>query len=147
MRRQAVKAAMSGLANELDAPIRFQSRNADAPGVPQCRCMQCAPESRFGKADALQRSRHDFTIVHQYGRTPFHKLVELRGELSMDDVCALLDNAGASSVRPKGKGERSIQETPQMWPSVGHASREDVQRSIDATKGGASLSTRRPGKT
>lgn len=73
-------------------------------------------------------------------------VVELRGELSMDDVCALLDNAGASSIRPKGKGERSIQETPQMWPSVGHASREDVQRSIDAAKGGA-RSTRSPGKS
>jgi hypothetical protein len=70
-------------------------------------------------------------------------VVELRGEMSMDDACALLDNAGANSIRAHEHVKRRIEEHPDMWPSVGHASREDVQRSVDAAKGGASLETRR----
>lgn len=69
-------------------------------------------------------------------------VVELHGEMSMDEACALLDGAGASSVRSPGRAERR-KEDPAMWPEVGHASREDVQRSIDAAKGGAKLGTPR----
>jgi len=70
-------------------------------------------------------------------------VVELRGEMSMDDACALLDNAGANSIRAHEHVKRRVEEKPDMWPSMGHASREDVQRSVDAAKGGASLETRR----
>ena len=70
-------------------------------------------------------------------------VVELHGEMSMDDACAVLDGAGASSVRSHEHAERRS-ENPAMWPAVGKASREDVQRSIDASKGGAKLGTRRP---
>ena len=69
-------------------------------------------------------------------------VIELHGEMSMDDACALLDDAGASSVRSHEHAERRV-EDPAMWPEVGTASREDVQRSIDASKGGAELGTRR----
>lgn len=69
-------------------------------------------------------------------------VVELHGEMSMDDTCALLDGAGASSVHSPGHTERR-NEDPAMWPEIGSASQEDVQRSIDATKGGAKLGTRR----
>ncbi|GLQ89321.1 hypothetical protein [Dyella flagellata] len=69
-------------------------------------------------------------------------VIELHGEMSMDDACALLESAGASSVRsPEQKKHRG--ENPQMWPAVGRASQEDVQRSVDAAKGGAKLSTHR----
>ncbi|GLQ95474.1 hypothetical protein [Dyella acidisoli] len=74
-------------------------------------------------------------------------IVELHGEMSMDDACTLLDIAGASSVRSQQHAKKPIEENPEMWPSVGHASREDVQRSIEAAKGGATLRTRTPGKT
>lgn len=69
-------------------------------------------------------------------------VVELHGEMSMDDACALLDGAGASSVRSHEHIEQRS-ENPAMWPAVGNASREDVQRSIDAAKGGAELGNRR----
>lgn len=65
-------------------------------------------------------------------------VVELHGEMSMDDVCALLDNAGASSVRAEQQAMHRS-EHPSMWPSAGDASQEDVQRSVDAAKGGAAL--------
>ena len=74
------------------------------------------------------------------GRTTL--VVELRGEMSMDDVCVLLDGAGASSVRSHEHAERR-RENPAMWPEIGSASSDDVQRSIDAAKGGAGLGTRR----
>lgn len=70
-------------------------------------------------------------------------VIELHGEMSMDDACALLDDAGASSVRSHEHAERRREEDAAMWPEVGAASREDVQRSIDASKGGAELGTRR----
>lgn len=69
-------------------------------------------------------------------------VVELRGEMSMDEVCTLLDGAGASSVRSHEQGQQR-HEDPAMWPSVGHGSPEDVQRSVDAAKGGGSLGVRR----
>jgi hypothetical protein len=69
-------------------------------------------------------------------------VVELRGEMSMDEVCALLDGAGASSVRSHEQGQRR-REDPAMWPSVGRGSQEDVQRSVDAAKGGSALDARR----
>lgn len=69
-------------------------------------------------------------------------VVELHGEMSMDEACAVLDGAGASSVRSRAQ-VRARTENPGMWPELGQASREDVQRSIDATKGGAKLGTPR----
>lgn len=69
-------------------------------------------------------------------------VIELHGEMSMDDVCALLDNAGASSVSSQERSKRP-REDPSMFPAVGKASVEDVQRSKDASKGGASLGHRR----
>jgi len=69
-------------------------------------------------------------------------VVELHGEMSMDDVCALLDGAGASSVRAEEQGAHH-REDPAMWPSAGDATQEDVQRSVDAAKRGATLGTRR----
>ncbi|HUB91371.1 MAG TPA: hypothetical protein VMA74_16735 [Dyella sp.] len=70
-------------------------------------------------------------------------VVELHGEMSMDDVCALLDDAGASSVRAEEQDTRR-REDPAMWPSVGDATQEeDVQRSVAAAKGGSTLGTRR----
>ncbi|HUA80108.1 MAG TPA: hypothetical protein VL997_07040 [Dyella sp.] len=70
-------------------------------------------------------------------------VVALHGEMSMDEVCALLGDAGASAVNAKEPKEPRI-ENASMWPSQGQASREDVQRSIDAAKGGAGLRPRRP---
>jgi len=71
-------------------------------------------------------------------------VVECRGEMSMDEACALLDDAGASSVRSHDEGDGTPRaENPAMWPSVGQASREDVQRSVDAAKGGAALGRQR----
>lgn len=70
-------------------------------------------------------------------------VVALHGEMSMDDACALLDDAGASSVNSKEHQELRT-ENSSMWPTLGSASREDVQRSIDAVKRGASLRPRRP---
>lgn len=69
-------------------------------------------------------------------------VVELHGEMSMDDACALLDGAGASSVRMEEQGAHR-REDPAMWPSAGEAAQEDVQRSVDAAKRGAALDTRR----
>lgn len=69
-------------------------------------------------------------------------VVELRGELSMDEACALLDGAGANSIRSHEQTPPR-REDPAMWPSVGQASQEDVQRSVDAAKGGSSLNGRR----
>lgn len=70
-------------------------------------------------------------------------VVELHGEMSMDDVCALLDDAGASSVRSHEHAEHR-REDPAMWPGVGKAPSEDVQRSINASKGGAKLGRHLP---
>lgn len=70
-------------------------------------------------------------------------VIELHGEMTMDDVCDLLDVAGASSVRSHEQGLRR-REDPAMWPSLGRASQEDVQRSVDAAKGGSTLRVRRP---
>jgi hypothetical protein len=61
-------------------------------------------------------------------------VIELRGEMSMDDACALLDGAGASSVHSPKPGQQRV-ERPQMWPTVGSATQEDIQRSVDAAKG------------
>jgi hypothetical protein len=69
-------------------------------------------------------------------------VVELRGEMSMDEVCGLLDGAGASSVRSHEQ-EQPRREHPDMWPSVEGGSHEDVQRSVDAAKGGSRLNARR----
>lgn len=69
-------------------------------------------------------------------------VVELHGELSMDEACALLDGAGASSIRSHEQAQPR-REDQAMWPSVGQASQEDVQRSVDAAKGGSSLGGRR----
>jgi len=69
-------------------------------------------------------------------------VVELHGEMSMDEACAVLDGAGARSVRSRAQVHART-ENPDMWPQHGHASREDVQRSIDASKGGAKLGTPR----
>lgn len=65
-------------------------------------------------------------------------VVRLQGEMSMDDVCAWLDDAGASSVNTRDQ-EEPRSEKPTMWPAIGKASREDIQRSIDAARGGAAL--------
>lgn len=69
-------------------------------------------------------------------------VIELHGEMSMDDVCALLDEAGASSISSQ-KRDKPQGENPSMWPPVGAASPDDVQRSKDASKGGSSLGTHR----
>lgn len=69
-------------------------------------------------------------------------VIELHGEMSMDDVCALLDGAGASSISSQ-KRTKPQNEDASMWPAVGAASAEDVQRSKDASKGGDSLGTHR----
>jgi hypothetical protein len=65
-------------------------------------------------------------------------VIELHGEMSMDEACALLDDAGASSVRSREQDQQPS-EHPAMWPSAGHASRDDVERSVDAAKGGSAL--------
>lgn len=63
-------------------------------------------------------------------------VIELRGELSMDEACALLDSAGASSVHSPKPGQHRV-ERSEMWPTVGNATQEDIQRSVDAVKGRA----------
>jgi hypothetical protein len=70
-------------------------------------------------------------------------VVELHGDMTMDEACALLEEAGASSVRSREEEAGRLAETPSMWPTVGEAPREDVQRSSDAAKGGAALRTHR----
>lgn len=69
-------------------------------------------------------------------------VVELRGEMTMDDVCMLLENAGASRVHRTREHDR-VREDPAMWPSLGQASPEDIERSIRASQRGAALKTRR----
>jgi len=68
-------------------------------------------------------------------------VVELRGEMTMDDVCVLLENAGASKVN-RTKEHDGVPEDPAMWPSLGRASREDIERSIRASQRGAALKVR-----
>jgi hypothetical protein len=71
-------------------------------------------------------------------------VVELRGEMTMDEACALLDDAGASSVRSQ-EHEEHPSENPAMWSgSSGTASRDDAQRSIDAAKRGSTLGSPSP---
>lgn len=65
-------------------------------------------------------------------------VVELRGEISMDDTCALLEHAGATSINPT-KQHEFVPEDPAMWPALGRASREDIERSIRASRRGAAL--------
>ncbi|WP_233842135.1 hypothetical protein [Dyella sp. 2HG41-7] len=85
--------------------------------------------------------RHEAPDPTLIGHTTL--VIALHGEMSMDEVCALLDDAGASSVNSE-EHQESRTENASMWPSVGNASREDVQRSIDAAKRGANLRSRRP---
>jgi hypothetical protein len=68
-------------------------------------------------------------------------VVELRGEMTMDEVCALLEVAGANAVNHTHE-KAHIPEDPAMWPSLGSASREDIERSIRASRRGAALKVR-----
>lgn len=69
-------------------------------------------------------------------------VVELRGEMTMDEVCVLLDSAGASKVNHTSAQSR-VPEDPAMWPALGSASREDIERSIRASRRGAGLKVHR----
>lgn len=94
-------------------------------------------------AKGHKKTKHHFPELRPPSRIPDPSLighttvvVELHGEMSMDDVCELLEDAGASSIKPASS--QLPAENPAMWPAVGHALREDVRRSIDATRRGAS---------
>lgn len=69
-------------------------------------------------------------------------VIELHGEMSMDDACALLESAGARSVRSPEHRTQHL-EDPRMWPTLGRASQEEVQRSVEAAKNGAKLGSQR----
>jgi hypothetical protein len=69
-------------------------------------------------------------------------VVELRGEMTMDEVCVLLEGAGASKVNHTNQQYR-VPEDPAMWPALGRASREDIERSIRASRRGAGLKVHR----
>lgn len=98
---------------------------------------QTGKEKHAGRFSTLRAPQHvpDPALI---GRTTL--VVKLQGEMSMDEVCQLLDDAGASSVNnapPEEQGRRT--ENPAMWPSIDQAAPDDVQRSIDAAKGGIRL--------
>lgn len=91
-----------------------------------------------------KQERHPFSV-----RSPSHipdpsligrttVVVELRGEMTMDEVCVLLEGAGASKVNHTNE-QTHVPEDPAMWPSLGRASREDIERSIRASRRGGGL--------
>jgi hypothetical protein len=107
--------------------------------------------SHRGSVDASEgkkKERHPFS-----DRSPSHipdpslighttVVVELRGEMTMDEVCTLLESAGASKVNHTREQTR-VPEDPAMWPALGQASREDIERSIRASRRGAGLKVHR----
>jgi hypothetical protein len=69
-------------------------------------------------------------------------VVELRGEMTMDEVCVLLESAGASKINHTNE-QTHVPEDPAMWPALGRASRDDIERSIRASRRGAGLKVTR----
>jgi hypothetical protein len=95
-----------------------------------------------------KKERHSFSV-----RSPSHipdpslightiLVVELRGEMTMDEVWVLLEGAGASKVNHTDE-QTWVPEDPAMWPALGRASREDIERSIRASRRGAGLNVNR----
>jgi hypothetical protein len=130
--------------------LTFNESIGDSPSSSTAPTTVISKVSHRGDIDTTtgkKKARHPFS-----DRPPSHipdpslighttLVVELRGEMTMDDVCVLLESAGASKVSHT-REQSHIPEDPAMWPSLGRASREDIERSIRASRRGAALKTR-----
>jgi hypothetical protein len=63
--------------------------------------------------------------------------VELEGGLSPDDVRFILELAGAQSIRRVD--EKFVREDPRVWPVGRHGNSTDVERAVEASRGGESM--------
>jgi hypothetical protein len=61
--------------------------------------------------------------------------LELRGELSAAQASSLLEKAGGHSITHESQAQ--LAENPSMWPENASAPGLDVDRAIDAARGGA----------
>lgn len=87
------------------------------------------------RRDSGFRSPSDATDPKRFGYAVV--TVQLPGELSAETILHLLENGEAHSVvRASGAFP---QESPDMWPDYGHASKIDVERAIAAARGGDPL--------
>ncbi|GAB2560971.1 hypothetical protein ISP15_15830 [Dyella jejuensis] len=142
----AEKLLSAGLQRE-QIVLTFDESVDDTPSsssAPTSVISEASHTGRVDRATGAEKDKRRLTEPRSPRQVPDPSLighttvvVELRGEMSMDDACELLDQAGASSVNLREQQYRP--ENPAMWPAVGRASREDVQRSMQAAKGGASL--------